>query len=201
MAEQIEFKIFELYDVSEVEVTDPALKPYLNIEPKILLKSQGRNMEKFAITKVNIIERLANRIAVPGHVGKKHKIMTNWSSGKYSKNMKTVLKALELIEKKTKKNPIQVLVRAIELSSPRDEITVIEQAGAKYPQAVDVSPMRRINLSIRWIIQGAYSKSFGKKSKMADALANEIILASEENMESYAMKKKNESEKQADSAR
>jgi small subunit ribosomal protein S7 len=96
---------------------------------------------------------------------------------------------------------VQVLIKAIEKSSPRDEITTIEYGGARYPQAVDVSPLRRVNLSIRWLVQGSYQKCFGKKKKMAESLANEIILASEENMESYAMKKKNESEKQADAAR
>lgn len=195
------FKIFDIYDVSDVLVKDSALKSYINIYPKILLKSQGRNTEKFSATKVNIVERLANRLAVPGHIGKKHKIITNWSSGKYNKNMGNTLRALGMIQEKTKKNPIQVLVNAVENASPRDEITVIEHGGARYPQAVDVSPLRRVNLAIRWIVQGAYSKSFGKKRSIAEALANEIIQASDGNMESYAMKKKNEAEKQADSAR
>jgi ribosomal protein S7 len=51
------------------------------------------------------------------------------------------------------------------------------------------------------MVQGSYQKCFGKKKKMAESLANEIMLASDSNMESYAMSKKNESEKQADSAR
>src|SRR3989344_5335382 len=199
--QKISFKIFDLYDISEVQVKDPALKPYLNLSPKLLLKSQGRNSEKFSNAKVNIVERLANRIGVPGHVGKKHKIMTNWGSGKYNNNMGIVLDALKLIEDRTKRNPVQVLVDAVENGSPRDEITVIEHAGARYPQAVDASPMRRINLAIRWFVQGAYGKAFGKKKKMVETLANEIVLASQGNMESYAMNKKNESEKQADSAR
>lgn len=198
----LNFKIFDLYDVSQIEVKDNALRPYLNIKPHLVLKSYGRrNSEKYGITKVNIIERIANRLAVPGHVGKKHKIITNWSSGGQNKNLKTVLNSLKIIENKTKKNPVQVFVTAIERIAPRDEITVIEQAGARYPQAVDVSPIRRINLALRWIVIGSYAKAFGKKKKIAETLANEIMLASEGNMESYAMSKKNESEKQADSAR
>ena len=202
MEQQIQqFKFFDMYDVSSIVVKDVALKPYINLTPRVLLKSHGRNIEKFANAKVNIVERLANRVGVPGHVGKKHKIITNWSSGKYNRNMKTILQVFDLIEKKTNKNPVQVFVDAIENGSPRDEITVIEQGGARYPQAVDVSPMRRINLAIRWMIIGSYGKAFGKKKKMFETLANEIILASEGNMESYAMGKKNETEKQADSAR
>jgi small subunit ribosomal protein S7 len=194
-------KFFDKYDVSEIEIKDSALKPHLNLSPKLLLKSHGRNTEKFAKSKVNVLERLANRIAVPGHVGKKHKIITSWGSGKYNKNMMIVFDALEIIEKKTKKNPIQVFVEAVDKGSPRDEITVIEHAGARYPQAVDTSPLRRIDLALRWIVQGSYQRCFGKKKKMSQSLAEEIIKAAEGNMESYSMGKKNESEKQADSAR
>ena len=208
MAEQIQetekeekFKLFDVYDVSNIIIKDPALKPFINLEPKILLKSYGRNLGKFGKIKTNIIERFANRIATPGHVGKKHKIITAWSSGKYNKNMKTMLAALAIMEKITKKNPIQVLITALENGSPKDEITVIEHAGARYPQAVDTSPFRRIDLGIRWIVQGAYNRCFGKKKKMAESLAEEIIKSSEANMESYSVTKKNEAEKQADSAR
>ena len=115
--------------------------------------------------------------------------------------MTTVLRALEIIQKKTGKNPVQVFINAIENGSPRDEITVIEHAGARYPQAVDCSPMRRVDLALRWIVQGSYNKSFGKKNKMAETLANEIIKASDGSMESYSRSKANEAEKQADSAR
>ncbi len=195
------FKIFDLYSTNEVVVKDPALKPYLNLGSKLLLKSYGRRKDKFAVGKIPILERLANRLAVPGHVGKKHKIITSWSSGKYNRNMKTMLQTLDIIQKKTNKNPVQVLVEAIENCSPRDEITVIESGGARYPQAVDCSPLRRINLALRWMVQGAYGKSFGKKTKMADALANEIMNAAKGTMDSFATGKKNEAEKQADAAR
>ena len=194
-------KLFDLYDVSEINVIDQALKPYINLTPKLLLKSQGRNLQKFGKARVNILERLANTIATSGHVGKKHKTITSWSSGKYNKNMKMVLEAMSIIEHKTKKNPVQVLVDAIDKGSPRDEITVIEHAGARYPQAVDASPMRRVDLALRWIVQGAYQRCFGKKKKMSESLAEEIMKCADNNMESYARSKKNESEKQADSAR
>ena len=196
-----QFKIFDLYDLSTINVEDPGLKSVINLQPKLILKSQGRNFQKFGKVKVNIVERLMNRIAVSGHRGKKHKIIKGRSTGKYSKNMKIVLEAFKLIEKKTQKNPVEVLVNAIENSAPRDEITVIEYGGARYPQAVDVSPLRRVNLALKWIAHGASDKAFNKKKTIAQGLAEEIILAFEKNGESFAMKKKNESEKQADSAR
>ena len=194
-------KIFNLYSTQDVKVEDPALKSVINLDERLVLRTTGRMKEKFERNKINIIEKLANLIAVPAHRGKKHKIITGHASGKYTKNMKIVLEALRIIQEKTKENPIQVFVKAIENAAPRDEITVIEYGGARYPQAVDVSPSRRLNIAMRNMVHGAYDKSFNKKTKIQEALANEIILASERNMESFAMGKKNESEKQADSAR
>jgi small subunit ribosomal protein S7 len=196
------FKIFDLYDISEIEVKDPGLKAVINIQPKLILKSHGRNVQsRFWQTKVNIVERVMNRLGVAGHRGKKHKIMKGTSSGKYSKNMGIVLDAFKLVEKKTGKNPVEVLVRAIENSAPRDETTVIEYGGARYPQAVDVSPLRRVNLAIRWLVHGASDKAFNKKKTIAEALAEEIFLASENSGDSFSVRKRNEAEKQADSAR
>ncbi|MEK6792925.1 MAG: 30S ribosomal protein S7 [Nanoarchaeota archaeon] len=195
------FKIFDLYDMAEVKVSDLALVPYINVQPKLLVKSHGRNVGKFTQTKVHIVERLSNRLNVPGHVGKKHKIITAHASGKYNTNMQTILETLKIIAEKKKMNPVQVLIKAIENASPRDEITTIEYGGARYPQAVDVSPLRRVNLAIRWMTQGAFQKSFGKKKRMCESLAAEIMNAADLNMESYALNKKNEAEKQADSAR
>ena len=196
-----QFKIFDKYDLNGIEVKDPGLKQVISLEPRLILKSQGRNFQKFGQLKVNVVERLMNRLAVAGHRGKKHKIQKGISTGKYEKNMKIILEALDIIEKKTNKNPVEVLIKAIENSAPRDEITVIEYGGARYPQAVDVSPLRRINLAIRWIVHGSSDKAFNKKKTIAQGLAEEITLAADNNGDSFAVRKRNESEKQADSAR
>ena len=195
------FKIFDLYDISEIKVVDEGLRSAINLQPKLILKSQGRNFQKFGQAKTNIVERLMNKLAVAGHRGKKHKIILGHSTGKYSKNMKIVLDAFKLIEKKTGENPVKVLVKAIENSAPRDEITAIEYGGARYPQAIDVSPLRRVNLALRNIIHGASEKAFNKKKNIVQGLADEIFMASEDNQESFAIKKKREAEAQADSAR
>ncbi len=200
MTEQ-NFKIFDLYDMTEISVEDPGLKNVINLKPKLILKSQGRNIGKFGQTKVNLVERLINRVAVAGHRGKKHKIILSNATGKYSKNARIVLDAFETIGKRTGKNPVAVFLKAVENAAPRDEVTVIEYGGARYPQAVDVSPLRRVNLAVKHLVHGASDKAFGKKKAIAEALADEIILASENNGESFAVRKKIESEKQADSAR
>ena len=197
----MKIKIFNKFDIEGIEVKDPGLRRVINLDAKLLLKSHGRARKEFAKAKVNVIERLINLLQVPGSRGKKHKIITSWNTGKYNRNAKIVIEAFEMIAEKTGKNPLAVFVQAIENASPRDGITSIEYGGARYPQAVDVSPLRRINLSVRWLIQGAYQKCFGKKKKMAEALAEEILLAADNNMEGYALQKKNEAEKQADAAR
>ena len=195
------FKLFGLYDVSDVKVEDPGMKKYINFEPKLIVKSHGRIREKFSRGKINILELFANLIAVPGHRGKKHKIQTGWKTGKYSQNMKIVLDCLKIIEEKTKENPVQVLVTAIDKGAPRDGVTVIEYGGARYPQAVDLSPMRRVTMTLRSIVQGSYDKSFNKKTRIEQALADEIIKAYRGESDSHILSKRNESEKQADSAR
>jgi small subunit ribosomal protein S7 len=195
------FKLFGIYDVSDVKVNDPGMRRYINLEPKLVVKSYGRIHEKFGRGKINLLELFANLIAVPGHRGKKHKIQTNWKTGKYSQNMKIVLDCLKIIEERTKKNPVQVLVTAIENAAPRDGITVIEYGGARYPQAVDISPLRRVTMTLRIFVQGSYDKSFNKTKKIHEALADEIIKAFNNEADSYALAKKRDSEKQADSAR
>jgi len=196
-----EFKLFGLYDVSDIKINDPGMSKYINLEPKLFVKSYGRIREKFSRGKINLLEIFANLIAVPGHRGKKHKIQTSWKTGKYSQNMKIVLDCLRIIEEREKVNPVQALVTAIENAAPRDGVTIIEYGGARYPQAVDISPLRRVTMTLRIIVQGSYDKSFNKKRKIGEALADEIIKAYKGDMDSYAMAKKRDSEKQADSAR
>jgi len=195
------FKIFDLWDISKIEITDLGLQSAINLDSRLALKTHGRNVVKFGQTKVNVVERLMNKIALCGHRNKKHKIELGHSTGKYSKNMNTVIEAFKIIEKRLKLNPVQVLVKAIENASPREEVTIIEYGGARYPQAVDCSPIRRVNLALKHLSHGSSEKAFGKKKKLSQALADEIIMAYEDNGESFSIRKKKEAESQADAAR
>src|SRR3989344_2118973 len=96
------FKIFDLYDLSEVSVKDQGLKSVINLQPKLILKSYWRNVQKMGQTKVNVVERLMNKLAVAGHRGRKHKIELGRITGKYTKNMNIILAALKLVEEKTR---------------------------------------------------------------------------------------------------
>ena len=196
-----QMKVFGLYDSTEVRVEDPGLKKVVNLNSKLNLKSHGRIKYDPTRSKVNVVERLINLLQVPGSRGKKHRIITSWITGKQARCTKIVMDAFVIIEKKTGENPLKVLVRAIENGSPMDEVTSIEYGGAKYPQAVDVSPRRRLNLVLRYIINGAYDKAFNKKATIVESLAKEIMSAAEKSGDSHAISKKNDAEKQADAAR
>ena len=197
----MEMKVFGLFDASDVRVEDPGMKKVINLNSKLMLKSHGRIKWDPARTKVNVVERLVNLLQVPGSRGKKHRIITGWITGKHTRCTQIVIDAFKIIEEKTGENPLKVFVKAIENAAPRDEVTSIEYGGAKYPQAVDVSPRRRLNLVLRYFVNGSYDKAFNKKATIVEALAKEIMAAADGSNESYAMSKKNDAEKQADAAR
>jgi len=197
----VQMKVFGLYDVNDVRVEDPGLKKVINLQPKLLLKSHGRIKWDPTRAKVNVVERLINLLQVPGSRGKKHKIITGWITGKHTRCTKIVMKTFEIIEKKTGDNPLKVLIKAIENGSPRDEVVALEYGGARYPQAVDVSPRRRLNLVLKYFVSGAYDKAFNKKATIVEALAKELMAAADGSSESHAISKRNDSEKQADAAR
>lgn len=190
--------LFNKYDTSGVMVSDPGLVRYINLRQVIVPKSQGRNVKKrFWKSKTHIIERLMLKMFVAGHKGKKHWRTSGRNTGKYSVEYGTIREVLEIIENKTKKNPVQVLVDAIANSSPCAEVTVIEYGGMKHPKAVDVAPQRRIDLALRWISQGTYQACANKKITYAQALANTLIQSAENDPKSFSISKKNETERQA----
>ena len=195
-------KLFDSWDSTGIIITDPALKDHISLQSIIVPRSNGKfSYQRFYKNKYHIIERLINHMMCPGHKGKKHFITSGHCGGKSHTNLKTVENTLRIIEKKMNMNPIAVFVKAIENAAPRDEITTIEYGGARYPQAVDCSPQRRIDPALRLMVQGAYVKSFGKKTKMENALAEEIVAAYSFDQKSSAINKKLELERMADAAR
>jgi len=142
-----------------------------------------------------------NKVSVAGHKGKKHFKSSGRNTGKSHTAYNIVEKTLDLIEQRTKKNPIAVLVKAIENASPREEIIMIEYGGAHYPKPVECAPQRRVDMTLRLFTQGAYQKSFNSKMKIEETLAAEIINAYNASSQSIAISKKHEMERQADSSR
>ncbi|MBI4448018.1 30S ribosomal protein S7 [Candidatus Woesearchaeota archaeon] len=195
-------KLFNKWDTSQIKVEDPGLQRYINIKPIIIPKTGGRNVKTvFWKSKNHIVERLINKLMVPGHKGKKHRISSGHCPGKAANKSKIVKQCFEMIEQKTKKNPIEVFIKAIEMAAPREEITTIEYGGARYPKAVECSPQRRIDIALRIMIQGSYSKSFKTKKSITECLAEEIMKAYNCDQASNAIAKKLELERQADASR
>lgn len=198
----MEIKAFNRWSVEGIKIEDPGLQGYISIAPKIVPKTGARYAgNRFHKSQTFIVERLINKIMVPGHKSKKHWRSSGHCTGKAKNAYNITEKALAIIELKTKENPIKVLVKAIENAAPREEILTIEYGGARYPKAVECAPQRRVDVVLRYFVQGAYGKSFNTKVSVETALADEIIAAYKLSQNSNAIQKKVEVERQADSSR
>jgi len=104
---------------------------------------------------------------------------------------------LDIINLMTGKNPLEVLVDAVMNSGAREDSTRIGTAGAVKKQAVDVSPLRRVNQGVYFLTVGARESSFRTMKTIAECLADELLNAAKNSPNSYAVKKKDEIEKVA----
>jgi len=198
----VEIKLFNRWSFKDIEIKDPGIKPYINLDPIVIPKTFGRNtQQKFHKSKMNIVERFANKIMVPGHRGKKHLISSADNVGKTQTVLNIIKNVFEKLEKKTNKNPIEVLVKAIENAALREEIASYQMGGIMVRKAVITSPQRRVDFALKHFVQGAYQKQFNKKKRSPTALADEIINAFNMSNQSAAISKKLELERQADSSR
>ncbi len=197
-----EIKAFNKWGTKGIEVHDLGLKSYITLEPKFVPKTGARYAgNKFYKSKVFIVERLINKMMIPGHKSRKHFKTSYHITGKANTAYDTIEEVFKMIEAKTKENPIKVFVKALENTAPREEIITIEYGGARYPKAVECSPQRRIDLALRYMIQGAYHKSFNNKKPFKEFLVEEILAAYQNSQNSHAIAKKLEIERQADSSR
>ncbi|MCD6247650.1 MAG: 30S ribosomal protein S7 [Candidatus Diapherotrites archaeon] len=198
-------KVFGKWEANGIEIRDPGLARYIQLESKIIPHSfGGKAKERFGKAKIPIVERLINKMMRSGQGKRKLSgkfIRGRGSTGKKLQAMRIVEKAFEIIEKKTNKNPIEVLIRAIENSAPREDVTRFRKGGLFYTQSVDVAPLRRLDEALKNLALAAFANSFNTKKSAEEALAEEIILASEEDAKSYAVKRRNEVERIAASSR
>lgn len=113
--------------------------------------------------------------------------------GKKAVAERIVYGALEQIEKKVNKDPIEIFSVAVNNVKPMVEVKSRRVGGANYQVPVEVRPVRRLALSMRWIKEAA--KKRGEKS-MAQRLANELLEATEGR--GGAMKKRDEVHRMAE---
>lgn len=198
----MDIKAFGKWSTQGIKVEDPGLIEYINIESRYVPKTGSKNIGvKFHKSRTFIVERLVNKVMNAGHKGKKHYKTSGPLTGKGQTAFDLVEEAFSIIEQKTKKNPVEVFVKAVENAAPREEIVAIEYGGARYPKAVECAPQRRVDLALRLMTQGAFHKSFNSKKRYVDCLVDEIVNAYNMSANSAAVAKKQELERQADSAR
>ena len=111
--------------------------------------------------------------------------------------MRIVKHAMEIIHLLTDQNPIQVIVDAIINAGPREDARAHQSAGVVRRQAVDLSPLRRVNQAIYLLTTGSREAAFRNVKTIAECLADELINAAKGSSNSYAIKKKDELERVA----
>ena len=187
------------WDLSKVEVKDPGLGNVISLKPILVPWSGGRHEhKKFGKTRVNIVERLVDQMM---HFGKKYAKNTGRMGGKKHRSLKMVKAAFVIIELRTGQNPVQQLVRAIENSAPNEDTTRLSYGGVVYHQSVDISPVRRTDLALRFMSEGVRAASFASPKSAEEVLADEIIQAASGDANSHSVKKKNEQERVAMASR
>ncbi|MEA3559397.1 MAG: 30S ribosomal protein S7, partial [Candidatus Thermoplasmatota archaeon] len=186
----LEELVFGKFNSSDVVVEDPSLKAFINLEPALVPHSSARHANKaFYKPKISIVERLINSMMRTGRY-----------TGKKTKSYKAVMVAFEIIEKRTKENPIQILVRAIENSAPREEVTRLKFGGISVPKSVDTAPSRRLDVALRNISVGTVKASHKNRKSIAQCLADELIAGSKRDLQSFGVSKRDEVERVSKSA-
>ena len=198
-----EVKLFNEWSFENIEVSDPTLVNYINLTPVIVASSCGRHEHKrFWKSNISVVERFTNRLLSPGFIaGKIRGHKSSYNSGKKSKLIRNIKDAFMLVELKTGVNPIQVLVDAIVNTAPREETTRITMGGISYASAVDIAPQRRVDLGIKLLVQAIGQRAHSNLLTFPENIAQELILAAKNSQDSRAVKRKDEIEHIAVSAR
>jgi len=196
--------LFNKYSYN-VEVRDPSLKNYICLKPLVYPTTFRRTSnKKFSKANINIVERLANDMqkgGTGGKIGGKVIRTKGRLQGKKITIMRIIEKAFDIVYKQTNQNPLQLLIYAIENSAPIEDTTRVRYGGIISNISVDVSASRRLDIALKNLALATIIGSFGNKKNIVDTLANEIILASRNDINSYAIKRKNEIERMARSAK
>lgn len=142
---------------------------YLNVKTQkaqVFLPFTAGRYQKRSFQKVNcpIVERLGNSLMMKGR-----------NNGKKQLSLRIVKQALEIVHLLTGENPLQVLVDALSAGGAREDSTRIGSGGTVRRQAVDVSPLRRVNQAIYLITRGSRESAFRTIKSVSECLADEII--------------------------
>ena len=191
--------LFRKWDTTEIEIKDVGLKTAISLKQVIIPLDFGRSaLKRYNKGQVNIVERLANKLM---HFGKKYAKNTGRQGGKKHHSLNIVKTAFEIIHLKTGKNPVEILVRAIENSAPNEDTTRIVYGGTVYHVSVDVAPLRRVDLALRFIADAIKEATFSNPKPIEEYIAEHLILAANNDPVAPSIKKKNELERVAQASR
>merc|ERR1711988_140865 len=178
-----EVKLFNKYPFEEVQVSDMALTDYIAAKTTnacFLPHSAGRWQKKrFKKAQCPIVERLTNSLMMHGR-----------NNGKKVLACRIVKHTLEIIHLVTGENPIQVVTDAVINSGAREDSCRIGSAGVVRRQAIDVSPLRRVNMAIHPLTTGAREAAFRNIKTIAECLAEEIMNAAKGSSNSYPSRRR-----------
>lgn len=199
MTQSQDLLLFRRWDTSAITIEDPGLKTAISLRKMILPYTYGRSaLKRFNKADVNIVERLSNKMM---HFGKKYAKNTGRMTGKKISIMNTIKTAFEIIHLKTGRNPVEVLVRAVENSAPNEDTTRIVYGGTVYHVSVDLAPIRRVDLALRFIADGIKEAAFSNPKAVEEYMAEHLILASANDQNAPSVKKKYELERIAQASR
>ncbi|MEK6961968.1 MAG: 30S ribosomal protein S7 [Thermoproteota archaeon] len=199
MGETQKLLLFRKWDLSDIEIQDRGLKNVISLRQCIMPLTFGRSaLKRFNKADVNIVERLVNKLM---HFGKKYAKNTGRMAGKKIHAINTMKTAFDIIHLKTGKNPVEVLVRAVEHSAPNEDTTRIVYGGTAYHVSVDVAPVRRIDLALKFISDGVKEATFSNPKAIEEHLAEHLILAATNDPNAPSVKKKHELERIAQASR
>lgn len=186
-----ELKLFGKWSFNGIEVKKPGLKRYISLKPICVPHTMGRHEHRrFRKSEVNLVERLINNLMRPGK-----------NAGKKARVINVIRNAFELIHLRTGRNPIEMLVKAVENSAPCEDTTRIGYGGIVYHLAVDIAPLRRVDLALRFLAEGARKSAMHKARSLEECLAEDIILAANGDAKSHAISKRHEMERIARASR
>ncbi len=199
MGETQKLLLFRKWDLSDIAIQDKGLKNVISLRQSIMPLTFGRSaLKRFNKADVNIVERLINKLM---HFGKKYAKNTGRMAGKKIHAINTMKTAFDIIHLKTGKNPVEVLVRAVEHSAPNEDTTRIVYGGTAYHVSVDVAPVRRIDLALKFISDGVKEATFSNPKAIEEHLAEHLILAAANDPDAPSVKKKHELERVAQASR
>ena len=187
-------KLFGKWEYDGIECSESSLSDYIsvkNVKSQVYVPYTAGKYQKKRFQKVTcpLVERFTNQLMV-GY---------GRCNGKKQMAVRTFRQTLEIIHLLTGQNPVDVLFKAIVQGGAREDSTRIGSGGTVRRQAVDVSPLRRVNQAIYLICKGSREAAFRTHKSFSECLADEIIAASKGvgQSNSYAVRKKDEIERVA----